>query len=201
MATEYGVNSGRVLKSDKTIINWADYLNNLSNMSTDIAKLKSNNPVVSATYTRPADANAYVANDVISNSTSSPSNLTFATSLTAGSSCVITSARIRIDITSVPSGMAGFRLALFGAAPTAINDNAAFDLINADKDKFLDYIDIDTPENLGSRLWGTTKNINSHIQLVDSNIYAQLITKGAYTPSSGDVFKIYLALMELKNND
>jgi hypothetical protein len=168
-------------------------------LDTNLEKLVAINPVVSATYTRPADVVAYAANDVISSSTSSPTNLTIATGLTTGSSCIITSARIRIDISAVTSGMAGFRLALFSSAPTAIADNAAFDLIDADKDKFLDYIDINTPVDLGSRIWGTSKGINSHIMLTTQTLYAQLITLGAYTPTSAAVCKVYLGLMELRN--
>lgn len=176
-----------------------DSTNNVIKVSSTNDDLASVNPVVSASYTRPDDTNAYVANDVISDSTSSPTNLTIATGLTSGSSCIVTSAKIRIDIASIPAGMGGFRIALFNAAPTAINDNSAFDLIDSDKAKLLDIIDIDTPVDLGSRLFGSTKNINSHIQLSDANLYLQLITKNAYTPSAQDVFTIYLGLMELRN--
>ena len=176
-----------------------DKTNNVINVSSSGNALSSINPVVSASYTRPNDTNAYIANDVISDSTSSPNNLTIATGLTSGSSAIITSARIRVDIAAIPSGMGGFRLALFDTDPTAINDNAAFDLIDADKNKLLDIIEIDTPIDLGSRIYGTTKNINSHIQLATANLYIQLITKNAYTPSAQDVFTIYLGLMEMRN--
>lgn len=176
-----------------------DITNNVIKISSTDNALASINPVVSASYTRPNDTNIYAANDVISDSTSSPTNLVIATGLTSGSSCIITSARIRVDIAAVPAGMGGFRLALFNAAPTAINDNAAFDVIDADKAKLLDIIDIDTPVDLGSRIFGTTKNINSHIQLATANLYAQLITKNSYTPSAQDVLTVYLGLMELRN--
>ena len=176
-----------------------DKTNNVLKISSTNNALASINPVVTGSYTRPNDTNAYAANDVVSDSTGTPTNLTIATGLTSGSSAIITSARIRIDIAAIPAGMGGFRIALFSSAPTAINDNAAFDLIDADKAKLLDIIDIDTPIDLGSRLWGTTKNINSHIQLATANLYAQLITKNAYTPSAQDVFTIYLGLMEMRN--
>lgn len=176
-----------------------DKTNNVIKISSTVNALSSIAPVVSASYTRPNDTTAYAANDIISDSTATPTNLTIATGLTSGSSAIITCARIRVDISAIPAGMGGFRVALFGSEPTAINDNAAFDLIDADKAKLLDIIDIDTPIDLGSRLYGTTKNINSHIQLTDANLYAQLITKNAYTPSAQDVFTIYLGLMEMRN--
>lgn len=160
------------------------------------------NTVLSASYTRPADTNVYVANDVIANSTSAPANLTIATGMKKGSSILITSARIRIDgHTSIPTGMGNFRVALFNSAPTAINDNAAFDVIDADKAKLLDYIDIDTPILLKSRLWGRKNSINSHIKLLDTSatFYAQLITLGGYTPVSGVLYTIFLGCMELRN--
>jgi hypothetical protein len=160
------------------------------------------NTVLTASYTRPSDTNPYTAYDVIANSTSAPANLTIATGMNKGSSIMITSARIRIDgHTTLPSGIGNFRVALFSEPPTAINDNSAFDVIAADKAKLLDYIDIDTPVDIGSRLWGRKNGINSHIKLAStsSTLYAQLITIGAYTPVSGDVYTIFLGCMEMRN--
>jgi hypothetical protein len=163
------------------------------------------NTVLTAAYTRPADVNGYTAGDVISSSTSSPTNLTIATGMKKGASIMITSARIRIDgHTTKPTGIGNFRVALFSSAPTPVNDNAAWTVIADDKAKLLDYVDIDTPIALGggtTRLWGRTNGINSHIKLADtsSSIYAQLITLGAYTPVSGDVYTIFLGCMEMRN--
>lgn len=164
-----------------------------------LSRLNTKNPTVNDSYTRPDNTTAYAAYYVVSDSTSSPSNLEFATGLTSGSSVLITSAMMRIDIAAIPSGMEGFRIALFESSPTAINDNSPFDVVNGDKDKFLGYIDLPTPNDLGSRLWTQIDGINMHVQMSGTSIYAQLVTKGAYTPSSGDVFKVYLSMMELKN--
>jgi hypothetical protein len=160
------------------------------------------NTILSASYTRPNDTNAYAANDVIADSTASPTNLSISTGMAKGSSIMITSARIRVDgHSSLPAGIGNFRVALFSSAPTAINDNAAFDVISADKAKFLDYIDIGTPIDLGSRIFGKTNGINSHIKLASTSntLYAQLITLGGYTPVAQDVYTIFLGCMEMRN--
>lgn len=158
------------------------------------------NTVLSASYTRPNNTTAYAANDVINATVAA--NLEISTGMKKGSSIFITSARIRIDgHSSLPAGIGNFRVAFFDTAPTAIADNAAFDVNAADKAKFLGYIDIGTPVDLGSRIWGQTDGINSQIKLAatSSTLYAQLITIGAYTPVANDVYTIMLGCMELRN--
>ena len=85
--------------------------------------------VATATITRPADTTAYTAKDAVSNSTSAPAALTF-TGLArlAGGSGYIVKARL---MTSQAACTAAFKLHLFNATPTPINDNAAYTLLYA----------------------------------------------------------------------
>jgi hypothetical protein len=160
--------------------------------------LEAKTKTVSATLTRPDNTTAYTANDVISDDT--PSNFEFDLGeVHSSSSILIVSARIRIDIAAVPSGMSTMRAALFNAAPTALADNAAFDIINADKTKFLGYVDINTPVDFGTRIWGQVDNVNALIELADSTLYSQLVTTGAYTPSAEDVVTLFLSFLEFRN--
>lgn len=147
---------------------------------------------VSATFTRTADTEAYAALDVVGAAVTA--DIDFANVASAnGSVCLIVGARLEIDIAAIPSGMDGFRLHLYNAAPTAIADNAAFDLPSGDRAKYLGYITLNAPVDLGATLWSNT-DLAFAIKCgaATTTIYGMLQTLGAYTPSSADVFAITL---------
>lgn len=86
---------------------------------------------ISTTVTRPADANAYTANDALADSTSAPTVGGFTLSSMArasGGSGTITDAVIS---TSAGTALQG-EIWLFDQAVTAVNDNAAFTVSDAD---------------------------------------------------------------------
>lgn len=148
-----------------------------------------------ASFTRPNDTNAYSIGDVVSDSTSSPTVMTFsAVSQNPNTSVTIVGVSLRIDVSSVPAGMGIFRLHLYNASPTAINDNSAFDLIAADRSKYLGFIDISTPEDFGSTLWAEVDNINFYCKLAtgSTTLYGILETRAAFTPTAQAVKNITL---------
>lgn len=149
----------------------------------------------SVSLTRTADTNAYLANDVVGAATGSTAALTFdGIGPAAGGEVMITTARFEIDLAAVISGMTSFRLYFYSATPpSALGDNAAWDLPSGDRASFRGYIDLGSPVDLGSTLYVETTQINKQI-LVPSggSLFAYLVTNGAYTPGSGDVFKITL---------
>lgn len=147
------------------------------------------------TITRTADTNAYTANDVIGPATGSTAAITFANlGPSGGGAVMITTARFEIDLTAVISGMANFRLYFYSVTPpSAFGDNAAWDLPSGDRASFRGYVDLGTPIDLGSTLYVETTQINKQIVVPSGgSLFAYLVTVGAYTPSSGDVFKITL---------
>src|SRR5688572_28049103 len=105
-----------------------------------IGEVGGSTAVSSATFTRPADTNAYAASDAVSNSTTAPVALTFTNvaRVNAGSG-YITTARLLKNGTTTAN--ANFRLYLFNTSPTAINDNAAFTLLWANRATCIGYID------------------------------------------------------------
>lgn len=153
----------------------------------------------SASVTRPADTSAYTAGDVVSDSTSAPTVLTFASIGPSGGRVLITSADIRIDVSAVPSGMGIFRLHLYDAAPTAINDNAAYNLPSGDRAKYLGYLDITAPGDLGDTLYGTLDTVRKQVKLAaaSTSIYGILESRGAYTPTSAAVKTIRIRSVQL----
>ena len=158
-------------------------------------KLTGSSVTVSATQTRPDNATPYTALDVVG--TNPATNMTFATGLTAGAGFVVYGARLRIDVAAIPAGMASFRLHLFNAAPTAIADNVAFNLIAADRAKYLGYVEISGVLDVGDTLFAEVDNINFTGKLATASLFGVLQTVGAYTPTAQAVKTVTLIMSEL----
>lgn len=145
--------------------------------------------------TRTNDTNAYTANDVVGAATGSTSALTFMDiGPPAGGEVFLTTVRFEIDIAAVISGMTSFRLYLYGATPpSALGDNAAWDLPSGDRASFKGYIDLGMPIDLGSTLYVETAQINKQIAIpAGGALYGYLVTNGGYTPAASSVFNIVL---------
>lgn len=143
--------------------------------------------ISSASMTRPADTTPYTAGDVVGPAVTA--NLEFANcGGINGAALLITGAMLRIDVNAVPSGMVSFRLHLYNAAPTALADNAVFNLIEADRAKYLGFLVIQDPVDMGDTLWGQSDNINIKRSLgAGTTLYGVLQTVGGYTPASATV--------------
>lgn len=103
----------------------------------------------SVTFTRPADTTAYAALDVISNSTSAPSLLSFANILrVVNGSGYITKAELSTTNTSWTGRV---RLMLYAtSAPAPVGDNAQFPALSANDAVRIGYIDFPPPLAFGS---------------------------------------------------
>lgn len=149
----------------------------------------------SASLTRTNDTNVYAANDVLGAATGSTAALTFASIGPAlGGSVLITQARFEIDIAAVISGMTNFLAYLYSVTPpSALGDNAAWDLPSGDRASFQGYLNLGTPVDLGSTLYVETLQINKQIAVPSGgSLYAYLVTVGGYTPAASSVFKVTL---------
>jgi hypothetical protein len=157
---------------------------------------KSSGTIITATITRPNNISGYTAGDVVGQDPAT--NMTFSNvAINTGANIIITSISLAIDVATVPTGMLGFRLHLYNAAPTPITDNAAYNLTSGDRTKYLGYIDIDTPEDLGDTLFVCTNNINFQTKLVTTTLYAMLQTKSAYTPTEQAVKNVTIKVLEV----
>ena len=145
-----------------------------------------------ASVTRPANTTAYTAGDVVG---ATAAAIEFKYCGPDDGQIIITDADLEIDVTAVPSGMTSFRLYLYSATPpSALADNAAFDLPAGDRAAFLGYVDLGTPVDLGSTLWVQTSQINRNVKLAagTTSLWGYLVTAGAFTPSSATVKSITL---------
>lgn len=147
-------------------------------------------------FARTADITAYAAGDVIgiNNAGSAGSAIHAITTIgPAAGHIFITDVNFEIDITAVVSGMTSFKLHLYNASPDAIVDNVAWDLSSAgDRTKYLGFVDLGVPVDVGSTLYVQNIAVNKKIKLAaaSTTLYAQLQTVGAWTPASGSVFVI-----------
>jgi len=99
-------------------------------------------------FTRPA-VTAYQAGDVIGDVDGS-AIITLPNMGPPGGFVQIQSIRLLIHSATPVTTMSTLRVHFYSAAPTAIADNAAWDLPSADRSIYLDYIDMPTPTDMGS---------------------------------------------------
>lgn len=148
------------------------------------------------TYTRPADTTAYAALDSVSDSTSAPNVITFTGILrNVIGTGYITKAKLT---TSQSTNTARFRLHLWNAAVSAINDNAAWTLLIANVATYQGFIDFGPcgTEGSGSDM-ARAINVSGALPVVGgatANLFGLLETLDAFTPASAQTFRIELTL-------
>ena len=104
----------------------------------------------------------------------------------AGGRMVILGSRLLIPITSVPAAMTSFTLQLYSVTPpSALANNAAWDLPSGDNASYLGSVALGTPVDLGSTLYVETLGINKPLTVPSGgSVFAYLVTNGAYTGSA-----------------
>jgi hypothetical protein len=154
---------------------------------------------LSSEYTRPNDSNPYIALDVFADSTSAPTVITFtgAARKTAGSG-YITKAQLQTD---QKTNTARFRLHLFNAAPTAINDNSPMLTLYANKASYVGTIDFPAcaTEDSTNSTQATSQAVPgsgnlplAYLTNADANLYGILETLDAFTPAAQQKVNIKL---------
>ena len=156
------------------------------------------------TITRPSNTTAYAAGDVIGIADSgTPANAgsaihTLSSIGPSGGYVLIQSVRLMIGLSSVTSGMGAFRLHLYTESPTAILDNAAFDLVAGDVGKYAGFINLSAPTDFGSTLVSQADYPGTLIKLASAStsLFAQLETRDGYTPASGTLYDLRVLTLE-----
>jgi hypothetical protein len=83
--------------------------------------------------------------------------------------------------------MTSFRLHLYRETPpSALADNAAWDLPSGDRAAYRGYIDLGSPADVGSTLFCQVDQINKHVKLHsgETSLYGYLVTNGGFTPAA-----------------
>lgn len=149
------------------------------------------------TITRPSNTTAYTAGDVVGD-TGGSAILTLSTIGPAGGYILIQSAALIFSDSSVPSGMGAFRIHLYNVSPTAIADNAPFDLVSGDRASYMGYIEFSAPQDLGSTIYTQLDYPGRLIKLAaaSTTLYAEIETRGAYTPVSASTVELRISTLE-----
>lgn len=150
---------------------------------------------VSTTVTRPANTTAYTANDVIG---ATAAAMTFAIGAVSGSSIKIQGVSLMREAAAVIASEGAYTLHLYNVTPpSALADNAAFDLPSGDRDAYLGNIAITIPIDLGATLWVEINNINKVVRLAGTSLFGYLVTAGGYTPASAAVHRVAIHAEQL----
>lgn len=145
---------------------------------------------VEATLVRPADTNAYAANDVIANSVGSPTIFTIPFMPDNGDSGYITKARA---LTNVNNFTGRLRLHLYHTAPVPVADNAPFALLWANRSSRIGFIDFPAMQTGGVGSDASNAflpDIRLFFKLNDQtkNLFAIIQTLDAFTPVASQNF-------------
>jgi hypothetical protein len=134
--------------------------------------------LLTATFT-PAAA-AYLANDVMEGAKE------FVNAGQPGSVIRIRSADLLISHTALVASEANYRLALYNVTPpSALADNAAWDIPSGDRDALVALFSLGTPVDVGSSLFIQAANLNIDVKLdIGSSLFGYLITDAGITPTA-----------------
>jgi hypothetical protein len=155
--------------------------------------------VAFATLTRPGDTTLYAAKDVVANSTTSPTVVTFSgMARVNGGGGYIVKARL---LTNRSTDTEQFRMHLYNVAPSGIADNAQMPLLwtnRANRIGFLDFPALSTEGTGSDSSYALLAPGNTNFPLPfvcaagNSSLYAIFETTTSFTPASGQSFYIEL---------
>lgn len=149
------------------------------------------------TTTRQNNATPYGAGDMIG---ALAPEMEFTSMGDAGTHVEIRDAALRIDMTTVPGGMANFKLHLYNQTkPDAAVDNAVWALSTSPDDRpaYLGYISLGTPVDVGNTLYVQSTQ-NKVIKLgATSSIFGVLVTDGGFTPEADTVLTVTLTTVSI----
>ena len=158
---------------------------------------------VDASFTRPGDTSAYAPGDVVNNSTSAGTVLTFTNVVRkAGGSGVILNALL-IDGASQATKL-DCELFLFDTTLTADNDNSPFTPTDAELGTCVGVIDFGASPFLGDATVGAGGNcvysaggLNLPIVAVGGqSLFGVLVARNAYTPTNAETFRVRLSVLQ-----
>jgi hypothetical protein len=176
--------------------------------------VRSRNHQVTTAFTRPNDTNAYTAGDVICDSTSAPTVMTFSgMALDKGGNGIIQQVRCfsSANVATKPD----LQLFLFDTAPAAVNDNAAFAPSDAEMLRCVAVIAIPTTSFVvGNAGAGAAGNCVCDVQglalafnttlasgaagatAAVADLYGVLVVRNAYAPVAQEVFTFSVSVLD-----
>ena len=174
-----------------------------SNTTNEVVVAGAMMTVTSDSKTRPTNTTAYASGDVINESASAGTNLTFSNAVRiAGGSGII--AEAMIDDSANQSTTLEAELWLFDTNPTADNDNAVFTPSDAEMQTVVGVVPIasvyagDATAGAVGNLLITSGQVNIPFKVADGSrdLFGVLVARNDYTPVSAEVFNIRLKIYQ-----
>lgn len=168
-----------------------------------LSLLRPVSTTVTASYTRPADTNVYAVGDVLANSTSAASILTFAGVARAPGLGFLLDGVTLIQ-SAAPTLPPSLELHLFDTSITMQNDNAAWNPTDADLARSLGYVKFPGTQIAGAASGGNGNYVLSIPSDIKSraaasattSIYGVVVVRNGYTPVSGETFTFRLHVVK-----
>jgi hypothetical protein len=161
---------------------------------TEIMENEINGVIAQCVFQRPNDTSQYALGNVVSLSTTSATNLSWSVGT---SSIMINHAGYINSDAAIPAGQSGLKLHLYNSAPTAIADNASYNLVVADYNKYIGYIQFDTPTDFGNTNASQNTNVGIVCKSQAGVLYGMLVTDTAFTASALTTISITLRGMQV----
>jgi len=142
-----------------------------------------------ATFTRPSNVTAYTALDVVG---ATAAALTFLSGGGPNSIFSVTGVEVQLDQATAAATV--FRLHLYSVTPpSALADNAAFDIPTGDRASYLGYVDTSTAVDFGSTIYATSPVVNKGIRAPESaSIFGYLQAITGFTPESAITGSVHI---------
>jgi hypothetical protein len=133
----------------------------------------------SAVATLTPSATAYTGNDVLSGA------ITFTGAAAAAEEIIIEGITLMINRNAVQASEGAYRLHLYNVTPpSALADNAPWDLPSGDRASYLGFIDITVPIDVGSTTYVQILNVNKRVKTAGANLFGYLLTIAGYTETA-----------------
>ncbi|MDQ0305346.1 hypothetical protein [Ancylobacter polymorphus] len=147
--------------------------------------------------TRPADTTAYTAGDAIANSTSAPSAGGFVFSGIARASGKSGIMADLVVTSSNPAGGLSGEVYIFDSSVTAVNDNAAFAISDAEAKTLVAKIPFTLSANTNNSSAQVTNLAIGFETVGSANLYFLVRATSAYTPISGEELTFRLKALQV----
>lgn len=137
------------------------------------------------TITRSNNVTAYPANGVVGGA------LDLGVLGPSGGIVMINFTSLMREATAILSGETTYRLHLYNVTPpSALADNATWDLPSGDRASYLGYVDLGAPVDLGSTLYVQQPAVGIPVKLSGTHLFGYLTTIGGYTPTAQLVYDL-----------
>jgi hypothetical protein len=143
-------------------------------------------------FTRPANTTQYTAGDSVGATAGTVHSFANA----ALSARTGTIHMVRLSKSDAGVTTATFRVWFYNASVTAINDNAAWTTLYADREKVVGYADLTMVSAGGSSAYAQV-DANLEFELptaANRTLYAVIQATGAYTPASAETFSLSITV-------